>query len=81
MLKGSNFFILGPVTEAENATYWSDQFGWIEDIDKATVFTRQIITLPLPPGGTGIVEYLNNSPVWFIWKLPLPPREESVSVS
>lgn len=81
MLKGSNFFVLGPVTEDETATYWNNESGWIEDITQATAFDRRVLTIPLPPGGTGIVEYLDNSPVWFVWQLLLPPREESLSLS
>ena len=80
MPKDSVFLVCGPSTEDDNASYWSNHAGWTEDITEATVFDSRVLTAPLPDGGTGIVEYVNDTPVKFFGKLPLPPREVTINL-
>lgn len=80
MPEKSIFFVCGTVTEEENATYWNNDKGWTEDISEATPFDSRVLTLPLPPGGTGIIEYADDKPVRFLGTIDLPPREVSIQL-
>lgn len=55
MLK-SNYIITGPDSPDGLYTFWSNELGWTEKVEQATTFDREILTTPLPKGGTGVFE-------------------------
>lgn len=51
----TQFVIAGPV-ENEEQLWWHNELGWITKFECATTLPKQILTSPLPPGATGIME-------------------------
>ena len=45
-----SFYIVGPIGEHAEPTYWNVDQGWVEDFNDATPLTADILTQPLPPG-------------------------------
>lgn len=59
-----DYLITGPVRN-EDQTYWHNDYGWITEFGEATTLPKQILTSPLPPGATGIMELTPGGPVAF----------------
>lgn len=55
--------------------YWSNDKGWVNDESMASCFDHRILSLPMPEGGTGILEILDGQPVHFYGPLPHSPLE------
>lgn len=53
----SNFFIIGPLNDSEEPTFWNIDEGWTDNFDKATPFSGDILTDPLPKGTTCIIPF------------------------
>ena len=53
------FHILGPMV-GEDLTFWNVDHGWV-DYTESTPFTGEILTLPLPPGATGVMPFSGNN--------------------
>ena len=51
----TQFIICGPVVDEEQ-TYWHNERGWVVLLSNATTLPREILTSPLPPGASGIME-------------------------
>lgn len=51
------FYILGPLTDSQEPTFWNLDEGWVDDFDKATPFSGDILTVPLPGGMTCIMPF------------------------
>lgn len=54
----SSYFIYKCVTPSGgDPTYWNDETGeWTTDFAEATSFPKMILTTPLPPGATHVME-------------------------
>lgn len=55
----SSYFIYKciPPSGGEEPTYWNDEVGeWTDDFADATNFPKMILTTPLPPGATHVME-------------------------
>ena len=53
----TQFIIIGPDSPGGGeCLVWNNQLGWIEDPNQATTFGREIMTIPLPEGGEGLLE-------------------------
>ena len=51
----SSFYLIGPRV-GEGITYFNVFDGWVEDDTEATGFSRDILTIPSPPGTESIME-------------------------
>jgi hypothetical protein len=68
----SYFLIHGPI-ESEAPSYWSVVFNdWIDTLSFASKFPRDILTLPLPEGTEGIMEY-DPQGLFLNWFTHTPP--------
>lgn len=67
----TQFVITGPVTNEEQ-TYWNMDRQWVTYLAEATTFPHDILTSPLPPGSSGVMELtLTGEYVKFYETLPL----------
>lgn len=57
-MRKSTYIVCGPVGDNGEPTFWNQHQGWITDQTEATVYDSRIFALPLPEGGTGILEYI-----------------------
>lgn len=70
----SLFVICGPDDDAGEPQWWDNANGWTSDFTEATPFDdTRILTVPLPPGGVGVMEFVENEPVRFMKATDLPP--------
>ena len=51
----SLYLVLGP-SNGDNTTYWDTNTGWTENQTEASVYSAMVLTLPLPPGTTDLLE-------------------------
>ena len=66
------FLIHGPI-RSERPTYWSvDLEIWVISLSLASKFPRDILTLPLPEGTEGVMEY-DPQGLFLNWFTPYPP--------
>jgi hypothetical protein len=66
------FLIHGPI-QNELPTYWYVGLqSWMPDIDLASKFPHDILSLPLPQGAEGVMEY-TPSGLFFTWFAIVPP--------
>jgi hypothetical protein len=72
MLPNTDFRIHGPI-ENEAPTYWNvDLWTWVLSFEMASKFPRDILTLPLPEGTEGVMEY-DPQGLFLNWFTPYPP--------
>lgn len=66
----TQFVIAGPIAN-DTQLWWHNELGWIEDLIEATTLPVDILTTPLPPGATGVLEItMDGSYVCFYTLLP-----------
>ena len=44
------------MTNNETALYWANNWEWIDDFDNAQKWTKDVLSLELPIGATGVME-------------------------
>jgi len=70
-MKINNFVILGPIDD-ESPTYWNMYEGWTIHLGEATTFPKDILSLPLPQGSTGMLEYQSHNAIPINLYYPYP---------
>jgi hypothetical protein len=68
----TQFVITGPIVDDE-LLYWNNDWGWTS-LEEATTFDKEIMTVPLPVEGSGVMEVsMIKEPVKYYQKGTLSP--------
>lgn len=60
MLNTTHYIILGEVAGNEDPTFWNNTDGWINNLDKASQFNKDVLSTSPPGGTTGIMTIGSN---------------------